>query len=315
MNIAIIVMRNSDGAVICYVGSGDQTNESRQGHVDLVRSIRSPGSALKPFIYAMAFEKLLVHPDTIVADQPIDIAGYRPANADGEYAGDISIRQALLLSKNTVPVLLMDKIGVPAFLARFRTVGSPLRLGASDSEAGLAVALGGVGVSLEQLVWMFSAFANEGELKRLRFATTDPEVTLGDLFEPAAANAVADILADVPPPAGRPRLEARDGSRRVGFKTGTSYGFRDAWTVGFGQVAYRRRVDRQAGWRPFAWRLWRDGCGASGYARLRGASGAGYRSRRRKKATWRPRQPARLAPTSSQIWAAAGLSGIVNRSD
>ncbi|ESZ62279.1 penicillin-binding protein 1C [Mesorhizobium sp. L103C120A0] len=236
VNIAIIVMRNSDGAVICYVGSGDQTNESRQGHVDLVRSIRSPGSALKPFIYAMAFEKLLVHPDTIVADQPIDIAGYRPANADGEYAGDISIRQALLLSKNTVPVLLMDKIGVPAFLARFRTVGSPLRLGASDSEAGLAVALGGVGVSLEQLVWMFSAFANEGELKRLRFATTDPEVTLGDLFEPAAANAVADILADVPPPAGRPRLEARDGSRRVGFKTGTSYGFRDAWTVGFDRL-------------------------------------------------------------------------------
>lgn len=233
VNIAIAVIRNRDGAVVGYVGSGEPGSRARDGYVDLVQAVRSPGSALKPFIYAMAFEKLIVHPDTIVADQPIDLAGYRPDNADGIYSGDISIRQALILSKNTVPVMLLDEVGIPAFLSRFRTVGNPLRLGASDSEAGLAVALGGIGVTPLQLTWFYSAFANEGELKALRFAPGDRRRSLGNLFSPAAANAVADILADVPPPAGRARLAAGDGTRRIGFKTGTSYGFRDAWAVGF----------------------------------------------------------------------------------
>ena len=236
VNIAIMVIRNEDGAVVGYVGSGAPGSRARNGYVDLVRAVRSPGSALKPFIYAMAFEQLIVHPDTIVADQPVDIAGYRPDNADGVFSGDVSMRQALILSKNTVPVMLLDAVGIPAFLSRFRTVGKPLALGASDSEAGLAIALGGVGVSPEQLTWLYSAFANEGELKELRLAPQDRRRSLGNLFSPAAANAVADILADVPPPAGRARLAAQDGSRRIGFKTGTSYGFRDAWAVGFDKL-------------------------------------------------------------------------------
>jgi penicillin-binding protein 1C len=236
VNIAVVVIRNVDGAVVGYVGSGAPGSASRDGYVDLVRATRSPGSALKPFIYAMAFERLIVHPDTIVADQPIDIAGYRPDNADGVYSGDISMRQALILSKNTVPVMLLDEVGVQAFLSRFRTVGSPMQLGASDSEAGLAVALGGIGVSLEQLAWFYSSFANEGELRQLRFAPVDRRRSLGNLFTPASANAVADILADVPPPAGRARQAAGDGTRRIGFKTGTSYGFRDAWAVGFDKL-------------------------------------------------------------------------------
>ncbi|MER8842833.1 penicillin-binding protein 1C [Mesorhizobium sp. M0913] len=236
VNIAIFVIRNEDGAVIGYVGSGDPGSRSRDGYVDLIRAVRSPGSALKPLIFAMAFEELIVHPDTIVADQPIDIAGYRPENADGVFAGDLLIRQALILSKNTVPVLLLDRIGVDAFLSRFRTVGWPLQLSVSDSQAGLAVALGGAGVSLEQLTWLYSAFANEGELRQLRYAPTDATTSLGQLISPEAANAVADILADVPPPVGRSRLVAQDGTRRIGFKTGTSYGFRDAWAVGFDKL-------------------------------------------------------------------------------
>lgn len=236
VNIAIVVIRNADSAVVGYVGSGEPGSRARDGYVDLAEAVRSPGSALKPFIYASAFEKLIVHPDTIVADQPIDMNGYRPDNADGVYAGDISIRQALILSKNTVPVMLLDAVGTPAFLGRFRSVGHPLRLGASDSEAGLAVALGGIGVSPLQLTWFYSALANEGALKELRFAPRDRARPLGNLFKPAAANAVADILADVPPPAGRARLAAKDGTRRIGFKTGTSYGFRDAWAVGFDRL-------------------------------------------------------------------------------
>jgi penicillin-binding protein 1C len=236
VNIAIVVVRNADGAVVGYVGSGAADRPERNGFVDLARAVRSPGSALKPFVYTMAFESLIAHPDTVVADQAIDIAGYRPANADGTYSGDMTMRQALILSRNTVPVMLLDRIGVEPFLTRFRTVGAPLRLGASDNQAGLAVALGGAGVTLEQLTWLYSAFANEGELKRLRWTAGERPETLGNLFSAAAANAVADILADVPPPAGDARLASLDGSRRVGFKTGTSYGFRDAWSVGFDKL-------------------------------------------------------------------------------
>ena len=233
VNVAVMIVRNSDGAVVAHVGSGAPVSVSRDGFVDLTRAVRSPGSTLKPFIYGMAFERLLVHPDTIVADQPVDFAGYRPSNADGEYAGDLTIRQALVMSKNTVPVMLLDAIGVDAFLARFRSVRSPFRLGTPDREAGLAVALGGVGVTLEQMVRLYSVFANEGRLVRLRWTPDDRGGSVGNLLTPAAANAVADILADVAPPAGSGRLAARDGTRRLGFKTGTSYGFRDAWAIGF----------------------------------------------------------------------------------
>jgi penicillin-binding protein 1C len=101
--IAAIVIRNKDSSVAAYVGGTDVAANVRGGYVDLVQAIRSPGSALKPFVYAMAFEKLVVHPDTIVTDRSVEIGGYRPENADGVFAGDMSIRQALIRSRNTIP--------------------------------------------------------------------------------------------------------------------------------------------------------------------------------------------------------------------
>jgi penicillin-binding protein 1C len=236
VSIAVIVLRNSDASVMGYVGGLDLAANSRGGFVDLVQAVRSPGSTLKPFIYAMAFEQLLVHPDTIVTDSAIEIVGYRPDNADGQFLGDLSIRQALIRSRNTTAVLLLDKIGVAAFLARFRSAGRPLLLPNSENTAGLAVALGGVGLTLEQLTWFYSAFANEGELKALRVKPSDPVVSLGQFLAPDAARATADILSDVPPPPGYARQVSLDGGRRIGFKTGTSYGFRDAWAVGFDEL-------------------------------------------------------------------------------
>lgn len=236
VSVAVIVLRNSDASVAGYVGGLDLTANSRGGFVDLVQAVRSPGSTLKPFIYAMAFEQLLVHPDTIVSDSAIEISGYRPDNADGQFSGEMSIRQALIRSRNTTAVLLLDKIGVAPFLARFRSAGRPLLLPNSENTAGLAVALGGVGLTLEQLTWFYSAFANEGELKALRIKPSDPVVSLGNFLTPNAARATADILSDVPTPSGYARQLSQDGGRRIGFKTGTSYGFRDAWAVGFDEL-------------------------------------------------------------------------------
>lgn len=235
VSVAAIVLKNKDSSVLAYAGGTDLAANGRSGFVDLVQAIRSPGSALKPFAYAMAFERLLVHPDTIVTDKSVEIAGYKPENADGTFVGDMSIRQALVRSRNTVAVMLLDKIGVDAFLARFRTAGRPLVLPRADDKAGLAIVLGGVGLSLEQLVWYYTAFANDGRLSQIRFKTSDPVVPLGNLLSASSARATADILCDVPPPPGYMRLTAADGGRRIGFKTGTSYGFRDAWAVGFDQ--------------------------------------------------------------------------------
>jgi penicillin-binding protein 1C len=236
VSIAIVVIRNRDSSFAAYVGGVDFGADSRSGQVDLVQAVRSPGSALKPFIYALAFEKLIVHPETIITDEAIDIAGYQPENADGQFAGDLSVRQALIRSRNTIAVRLLDKVGVDVLLSRFRATGRPLALAGSDHSPGLAVALGGVGVSLDQLTWFYSAFANDGRLGAIRLFPSDPARPLSQLLSVDAARATADVLADVPPPAGYVRQTAADGGRRIGFKTGTSYGFRDAWAVGFDRL-------------------------------------------------------------------------------
>jgi penicillin-binding protein 1C len=235
VSVAAIVIRNSDLSVAAYLAGTDLAASERKGFVDIVRAVRSPGSALKPFVYGMAFEKLVVHPDTIVTDRSIEIAGYRPENSDGLFAGDMSVRQALIRSRNTVPVMLLEKVGIENFLTRFRSAGNPLVLPKTDENAGLAVILGGVGLTLEQLTWFYTAFPNEGKLSEIRFKPSDPVIPLGNLLSGSAARATADILCDVPPPPGFARQLAQDGGRRIGFKTGTSYGFRDAWAVGFDQ--------------------------------------------------------------------------------
>lgn len=236
VNVAVIVLRNRDASVTAYLGGVDLVAQNRKGFVDLVQAVRSPGSALKPFIYALAFEKLIVHPETIITDRTTDIEGYRPDNADGHFMGDMSVRQALIRSRNTPAVMLLHKVGIDAFLARFRSAGRPLRLPGSDRGAGLAVALGGVGVTLEQLTWLFTMFANDGKLHAMRFQPSDRVQSLGQFISPDAARSIADILADVPSPAGHARQRSMDGGRRVGFKTGTSYGFRDAWAIGFDRL-------------------------------------------------------------------------------
>jgi penicillin-binding protein 1C len=236
VNIAIVVLRNRDASFAAYIGGAEFGAQSRAGFVDLARAERSPGSALKPFIYSVAFEKLIVRPDTIITDQPVDIDGYRPDNADGQFMGELTVRQALTRSRNTTAVMLLKKVGVDEMLGRFRATGSPLILPVADPSGGLATGLGGEGVTLEQLTWFYTAFVRGGELGALRYTSQDPIVTRGRLMSKYAAQTTADVLADVPPPAGFERLSARDGTRRIGFKTGTSYGFRDAWAIGFDEL-------------------------------------------------------------------------------
>ncbi|MCL4765724.1 MAG: penicillin-binding protein 1C [Hyphomicrobiaceae bacterium] len=236
VNVAIVVVRNRDGAVVGYVGGADYGSVDRAGQVDLAQAVRSPGSALKPFVYGIGFEQRIVHPSTIITDAPTAFGTYEPQNFAGDYAGDMTVRDALIRSINTGPVAILHRIGPQRFMSRLRTAGLPLTIEQSDAEAGLALALGGAGVRLLDLVRAYSALASRGLSRPLRILSTDPVEPGTMMMEPDAAWAVSTILADMPPPSGFLRLASRDGGRRVAYKTGTSYGFRDALAVGYDQL-------------------------------------------------------------------------------
>ena len=227
VSLAMVMADVTTGAIVGEVGSADYFDAGRSGWIDMTRVYRSPGSTLKPFIYGLAFEQGLVSQETIIEDRPADFFGYRPKNFDMSYQGDVSVRQALQLSLNVPTVRLLDAVGPSRLMIRFRR--AEVRPVLPPNEApGLAIGLGGVGITLKELVQAYAALANRGEPVRLGNGIEEqPGMIDGEpLLEPQAVWNVADILSDVLPP---------QGSRRLGiaYKTGTSYGYRDAWSVGF----------------------------------------------------------------------------------
>jgi penicillin-binding protein 1C len=227
VSVAMVMADITTGAIVGEVGSADYFDASRSGWVDMTRVNRSPGSTLKPFIYGLAFEQGLVSQETIIEDRPADFFGYRPKNFDMTYQGDVSVRQALQLSLNVPAVRLLDAVGPSRLMIRFRRADVRPVLPANEAP-GLAIGLGGVGITLKDLVQAYAALANRGNPMRIGNGIEDqPGMIDGEpLLDPQAVWNVADILSDVLPP---------QGSRRLGiaYKTGTSYGYRDAWSVGF----------------------------------------------------------------------------------
>jgi penicillin-binding protein 1C len=230
--IAAIIVDNSDRRVLAYAGSADFNAVSRRGTLDMVRAVRSPGSALKPFIYAMAFDRLIIHPETLLEDRPRHFGDYAPSDFDGRFQGDVSARQALQYSLNLPAVAVLDRLGPARFTAALAAAGVRLRLPEPTADPGLAVALGGTGITLADLVRLYAALSNGGEVTPLRYRSDGPPVAGTPIFGPLAAWYVNDILAEAPPPPGVLPAELRRG-RRLAFKTGTSYGYRDFWAVGY----------------------------------------------------------------------------------
>jgi penicillin-binding protein 1C len=225
ISAAVVVADHRSGEIIASVGSpGYDGRSGRQGYVDMTRAIRSPGSTLKPLIYGLAFDQGLVHPETLIHDGPVSYGGYAPRNFDGHFRGDIRIREALQLSLNIPAVRLTHELGPARVLAALRRSGADVQL--PDGAAGLAIALGGLGVSLHDLVQLYAALAQAGQGPALRAQQMLPPVTQPRLMSPVAAWQVADILSGLVPPPGAPR-------GALAYKTGTSYGHRDAWAIGF----------------------------------------------------------------------------------
>ncbi|KQT78280.1 penicillin-binding protein 1C [Methylobacterium sp. Leaf466] len=226
ISAAILAIDNATGAVIAQVGSPGYTDASRMGAIDMTGAIRSPGSALKPFIYALAFEGGIAHPETLLEDRPVRFAGsYAPENFDLGYQGVVTARRALQLSLNVPAVDLLEAVGAARFVARLRAAGARIDL-PRDTAPGLPVALGGLGITLADTARLFSGLARGGgvpALLRRLGEVPGPETRIA---EPVAASYVADILRGAPPPENAL-------PNRIAYKTGTSYGYRDAVAVGF----------------------------------------------------------------------------------
>ena len=226
VSIAIVVADHRNGEILASVGSaGYAAGEGRQGFVDMARAVRSPGSTLKPFIYAMAFDRGLAHPQTLIRDRPVAFGTYAPRNFDGAWRGELPVAEALRLSLNIPAVLLLDEIGPAHLIDAMRRAGVKARL--PGGQPGLAVALGGVGVTLTDLVQLYAMLANGGVAQPLHWRAGEAkQATSSRILGRAAAWQVGDILAGLAPPPGAPR-------GRIAYKTGTSYGYRDAWALGF----------------------------------------------------------------------------------
>ncbi len=225
VSVALVLADAQSGSILAEVGSPDYLDHDRAGWIDMTRSVRSPGSALKPFIYGLAFEEGLVKPETLIIDSPANFAGYRPQNFDMQYQGEISIRKALQLSLNVPAVQLLEAVGPSRLAARFRQTGVTAKLPKSG-KPGLAIGLGGIGISLRDLTQLYTALANGGQASELHDELKSAHLGKSTLLIPEAAWHVTDILSGMPPPAGSTALG-------IAYKTGTSYGYRDAWSVGY----------------------------------------------------------------------------------
>jgi penicillin-binding protein 1C len=225
ISAAILVVDNATKEVRARVASADYFDAARSGQVDMTAALRSPGSTLKPFIYGLGFEDGLIHPETLIDDRPVRYGSYTPENFDLSFQGTLTVRRALQFSLNVPAIAVLDKVGVNRLAARLRQAGADLVLPKGEAP-GLAMGLGGVGVNLRDLVMLYAGLARQGAAAPLIERGGQALAQTRPLLEPAAAWYVADALLGAPPPDNAPM-------GRIAFKTGTSYGYRDAWAIGF----------------------------------------------------------------------------------
>ena len=228
---AIVVVETENMAVRAYLGSVDINDTRRFGHVDMISALRSPGSTLKPFLYGMAMDAGLIHSESLLQDVPRRYGDYRPGNFSMGFSGPVSASAALAMSLNLPAVQLLEAYGPKRFAAHMRNGGVPLSLPAL-AEPNLALILGGAGSRLEDLVSGYSALARDGKSATVRLQPSD-ELHERRLLSPGSAWVIRRILSGQARPDRDPRAELVQRPL-LAWKTGTSYGFRDALAIGVG---------------------------------------------------------------------------------
>jgi penicillin-binding protein 1C len=227
---ALLVIDNATLEARAYVGSVAFADAQRLGHVDMVKAWRSPGSTLKPFLYGLALDDGLIHSESLLVDAPQSFGDYRPGNFDMAFNGPVAASEALRLSLNVPAVDLLDRVGPSRFAAKLANAGIDLKW-PSGGAPNLAMILGGTGARLEDLVGAYAALNRDGIAGRVRYREDAPRIERR-LLSPGAAWIVREILESAPRPGTAADTFDPGGRMRVAWKTGTSYGYRDAWAMG-----------------------------------------------------------------------------------
>ena len=230
-NGAVVVIENATYAVRALVGSANYFDMVNSGQVNGAKSPRCPGSTLKPFAYGLGFDSGLISPSTLLCDVPVDFAGYQPKNYDETYRGMVTVSEALTHSMNVPAVNLVKQVGYGQLFNLLKhgltTLDQPME------HYGLPLILGGVGVNLLDLTNLYAALANGGVWKPYRLLEDDP-IAVGDsLFSAATCYLLTDLLSQVRRPDFPECWESSLHLPKIAWKTGTSYGHRDAWSVGY----------------------------------------------------------------------------------
>ncbi len=225
LSIAILAADHQTGEILASVGSAGYRADRRQGFVDMTQAVRSPGSTLKPLIYGMAFDQGLAHPETLIEDRPTAFGTYAPQNFDGAYRGTVRVRDALQLSLNVPVITLTEALSPSVVLARLRQSGADPHL--PGDQPGLAIALGGIGLTLQDLTQLYASIARGGQAVELSAKKGSAQANSGqNVLSRTSAWQVSNILSGLSPPPNAP-------VNGLAYKTGTSYGHRDAWAIGF----------------------------------------------------------------------------------
>ena len=228
VTFSLIVVENKSSSLLAYLGSGDIFGKSFPGFVDMANAIRSPGSTLKPFIYTLGFEQKQIEPQTIILDEQTKFGDYMPHNFDKRYNGEVTIAYALQNSLNIPAVKVLNRVGVDKFVDTITPLIGKIYL--PKKQATLPIALGGVGVRLWQLANLYQNLANLGQSPKLHYIKqTNPKMI--KLFSKESAIKTINILREITPPKGFIDLK-----NQIAYKTGTSYGFRDSWTIAFNKA-------------------------------------------------------------------------------
>ena len=230
-SVAALVVDNAGRGILAHVGGLDLFDPARAGFIDLVQARRSPGSVLKPFLYGLAFDDRILHPETLVADVPTRFGDYRPDNFDGQFRGDLSVREALQRSLNVPAVAVLQELGPLRFTHALQRAGARLAFPREIDRPRLPVVLGGMAISLHDVVTLYAGLANGGVVAPLRAGATQPLEGVR-LLSPNAAAEITEILRGTPVPPGLARMFSRRNAA-IAYKTGTSYGYRDAWAAGY----------------------------------------------------------------------------------
>lgn len=232
-NATALVVENSSRKVISYIGSADFHNDEDGGQVDGIQAVRSPGSTLKPLLYGMAFESGYLTPKSVISDVPTSFGGYDPENYDGKYYGNITVEYGLYNSLNVPAVKILSRVKVHNFLDKLVEAGFR-QIQRDKNDLGLSTILGGCGVTVEELTGLYCAFANSGEYKELLYTSEEHGQSAGKkILSEQSSFMITEILTQLSRPDLPVDWQNTLHMPKIAWKTGTSYGRRDAWSIGY----------------------------------------------------------------------------------